>query len=72
MKEIINRIHIYFLEICVVAIYYLCKIIILSHDEGNWVVIERGTDARDNGYWFYKYIKEKHPEQKVNFAIEHL
>ena len=23
-----------------------------------WIVCENGETARDNGYWFYKYIKE--------------
>lgn len=35
-----------------------------------WVIHERGVDARDNGYWFYRYMKEKHPEQKVYYIID--
>lgn len=27
-----------------------------------WIIAERGDDARDNGYFFYKYLKTKHPE----------
>ena len=23
--------------------------------KGLWLVMERGNDARDNGYWFYRY-----------------
>lgn len=34
-----------------------------------WLVTERGTDARDNGYWMYKYIRETHPEIKVFYII---
>lgn len=34
-----------------------------------WLVSERGTDARDNGYHFYKYLREKHPEIEVYFVI---
>lgn len=29
-----------------------------------WIVSERGIDARDNGYHFFKYLKENHP--KIN------
>ena len=36
----------------------------------HWVLMERGDDARDNGYSLYKYIKEKHPEQKVYYFID--
>ena len=35
-----------------------------------WLVCERGNDARDNGYWFYRYLKEKHPEINVRYVIE--
>lgn len=35
-----------------------------------WLISERGTDARDNGYFFYKYLKEKHPEQIVFYIIK--
>lgn len=38
--------------------------------EKPWVIHERGVDARDNGYWFYRYMKEKHPEQKVYYIID--
>lgn len=35
-----------------------------------WLVCERGTDARDNGYWFFKYVREQHPEQEVYYLIK--
>lgn len=34
-----------------------------------WLVSERGIDARDNGYFFYKYLKEKHPEINSHYVI---
>lgn len=34
-----------------------------------WLVCERGTDARDNGYWFFLYVKSKHPEIPVYYII---
>ena len=34
-----------------------------------WVVCERELEARDNGYWFYKYVCDNHPEQKIIYAI---
>ena len=36
---------------------------------GVWLISERGTDARDNGYFFYKYLVEKHPEVRVYYVI---
>lgn len=35
-----------------------------------WLVSERGNDARDNGYWFYRYLKEEHPEINSYYIIE--
>ncbi|MDO5547857.1 MAG: CDP-glycerol glycerophosphotransferase family protein [Eubacteriales bacterium] len=34
-----------------------------------WLVCERKTDARDNGYWFFKYMVQNHPEQETIYAI---
>ena len=34
-----------------------------------WIINERGYDARDNGYHFFKYVKEKHPEIRCYYAI---
>ena len=35
-----------------------------------WVICERGTDARDNGWHFYQYVKRCHPEIKVYYIID--
>ena len=34
-----------------------------------WLICEDENEARDNGYWFYKYVIENHPEQDVAYAI---
>lgn len=34
-----------------------------------WLICERSNEARDNGYWFYKYMLEHHPEQDCAYAI---
>lgn len=35
-----------------------------------WIVSERGTEARDNGYHLFRYIRENHPEQPVYYVID--
>ena len=35
-----------------------------------YIICERGTDARDNGYHFYKYMVENHPERNVYYIID--
>lgn len=34
-----------------------------------WLICEQKNEARDNGYWLYKYICENHPECDVVYAI---
>lgn len=35
-----------------------------------WIILERGYDAQDNAWHFFKYMKENHPEIPVRFAIK--
>lgn len=34
-----------------------------------WIVSEMEHTARDNGYWFFKYIRENYPERNVFYPI---
>ena len=34
-----------------------------------WLVCDNRNEARDNGYRFFKYLREEHPEQDVVYAI---
>ena len=34
-----------------------------------WIVSERGVDARDNGYHFFKYLRNEHPEINTVYII---
>ena len=34
-----------------------------------WIICERGTDARDNGYHMFKFLRNEHPEIKVYYII---
>ncbi len=34
-----------------------------------WIVSERGIDARDNGYHFFKYLRNSHPEINSVYII---
>ena len=35
-----------------------------------WIVSEHGYEARDNGYSFFKYMRENHPEVNCYYAID--
>lgn len=34
-----------------------------------WIICEDPKEARDNGYFFFKYLREQHPEQHCVYAI---
>ena len=34
-----------------------------------WLVCERGTDARDNGYHMFRYLRTEHPEIEAWYVI---
>lgn len=34
-----------------------------------FMIMERGNDARDNGFCFFEYVREKHPEIEAYYAI---
>ncbi|WP_238284483.1 CDP-glycerol glycerophosphotransferase family protein [Rossellomorea marisflavi] len=34
-----------------------------------WLISERPDDARDNGYYLFKYVRENHPNDNVYYAI---
>lgn len=38
-------------------------------DNDIWLISERGTEARDNGYAFYRWLKFNHPELHVKYVI---
>ena len=35
-----------------------------------WLICEKRNEARDNGYHFYKYVREHHPEINCHYVIE--
>ncbi len=36
-----------------------------------WLVCEDKNEARDNGYCFFKFLREKHPEEETYYAISY-
>ena len=37
---------------------------------GLWLVMERGFDARDNAYWFFRYLRERRPQINACYVID--
>ena len=61
LKDIVSI----FQMLLVLPVALFCKIFI----RGFWLICEDRNEARDNGYWFFKYVCENQPKQKVAYAI---
>lgn len=48
-------------------LYPICKI--LYGRKKNWIICERGNDAQDNGFIFFKYIIEEHKDINITYLI---
>lgn len=35
-----------------------------------WIISERRNEARDNGYWMFRYVTENYPNQRVCYVID--
>lgn len=57
-------------EMGMVASVYFAKAFRAFFPKGHWVIVERGTDAQDNGFRFYEYMKKNHPEKRVYYVID--
>ena len=66
MNKWIRRYH----QLKMIPLIAFSKILSCFQKEKCWVLHERGTDARDNAYFFYRYLKEKHPGQKIYYIID--
>lgn len=66
MNKLIRR----YYQIKMILLMAILRAVPYSRKKCHWVLHERGADARDNAYFFYRYLKEKHPEQKVYYIID--
>lgn len=56
--------------LCLLAAYVTAPLVRNSKKYRNlWLIAERGTDAQDNGYHFYKYMRREHPEINARYLI---
>ena len=59
----------YFIFLCLYfALYPFCKLI--YGRKNNWLICERGTEAQDNGFVFFKYLVENHPNIQPVYLIK--
>jgi len=66
MHKIKLRLHEIYILVCI----YISKALKIFMRKDHWVLVERGSDARDNAYCFYCYMKKEHPEKKIYYIID--
>lgn len=59
-----------FIFIIILPIALLFKLINKIRGRKLWLVCETGYSARDNGYHFYKYVREKHADDYCFYVID--
>ena len=59
----------YFLFLCLYIFLYPLAFILYGR-KNKWLICERGDDAQDNGFIFFKYVMDNHPEIKPVYLIK--
>jgi len=72
LKIILKTMWRYSQEVFVIFYY---KILSLFYKEKSkfkdaWLVCERGIEARDNGFTFFKYVRENYPQKRIYYLID--
>ena len=58
------------LQVFPMMLSWFCSLFYKLKHNNVWLICERRTEARENGYWFFKYMCENHPEVESIYAIE--
>ena len=59
-----------FIQIWRLPVAAMCALFYRIKHKDLWIVCEDANEARDNGYWFFKYVRNHHPEQECVYAIK--
>lgn len=72
LKSIIQIIPRYSRDVFVILYYKFLSLFYKDKNKfkGAWLICERGIEARDNGYTFFKYLRENYPDKKVYYLID--
>lgn len=59
-----------FLAVIPMTLGFICSLFVRIVHNNIWLICEREDEARDNGYHFFKYMCNTHPEIEVVYAIK--
>ncbi len=49
---------------------FVCSLFLRLYRPHIWLICERKNEARDNGYWFFKYLRKQQPQIDAVYAID--
>ena len=52
-----------------IKLFFTWFISLFIKDNDLWLISERGKEARDNAYYFFKWLKQNHPEINAKYII---
>ena len=73
MLNKLKRLPVYLKSVFLLAVLWPAAAVLRKTNEAYrhvWLVTERGFDARDNAYWFFRYLRERHPEINACYVID--
>lgn len=74
LQQFVQRIEFFkikdFIQIMPMSIAFCVSLFFRLKHNNIWLICERRGEARDNGYWFFRYIIENHPEIEAVYAID--
>ncbi len=73
MRNKLKRLPVYIKNVFLLAVLWPWSVLLRKTNRAYrhlWLVGERGFDARDNGYWFFRYLREQQPQINTAFVID--
>ena len=75
MLNKLKRLPVYLINVFLLAVLWPAAAVLRRTNPAYrnlWLVMERGFDARDNGYWFFRYLREQQPHINARFVISRM
>ncbi len=73
MRDKLKRLPVYLKNVFLLAVLWPVAAVLRRTNKAYrhlWLVMERGFDARDNAYWFFRYLREKQPQINACYVID--
>ena len=73
MRNKLERLPVYLKNVFLLAVLWPIAAVLrrTSKDYRHlWLVMERGFDARDNAYWFFRYLRQQQPQINACYVID--